>query len=386
VNSGIATGELLWTYELFASRTKNVSLNIPESSNKTPDILDEVRWNLDWMLSMQDSDGGVWHKQTSENFADFAMPENDKTISYVIGTGREPFKNTTATADFAAVMAIASRTFKPYDAAYAQTCLRAAERAWEWLLKYPNVAFKNAGNVVTGDYGDNDSRDELLWAAAELWRTTKKDDYDKYFQAHYREQIPSLSSVTPPGWPRVGQLGLWTYVLDRKGDKAISAAIQLALLKAAEGVVERTLGNPYRVSLTKRDYVWGSNGVAANYGVQLLVANLIEPDRRYVETALDNLHYLLGRNTLSLSFVTQVGEHPFRHPHHRPSQSDTNEEPWPGLLSGGPNQYRNDPAMKKLADLPPARMYMDDWESYATNEIAINWNAPLVFLLAGLMN
>ena len=98
VNSGITTGELLWTYELFASHLKNFNLNIPESSNKTPDILDEVRWNLEWMLSMQDDDGGVWQKQTSENFADFVMPEKDKTISYVIGTGKEPFKNTTATA------------------------------------------------------------------------------------------------------------------------------------------------------------------------------------------------------------------------------------------------------------------------------------------------
>ena len=87
VNSGISTGQLLWTWELFGSRIRNVKLNIPESSNSTPDILDEIRWNLDWMLTMQDDDGGVWHKQTSERFADFVMPEDDKLVSYVIGTG-----------------------------------------------------------------------------------------------------------------------------------------------------------------------------------------------------------------------------------------------------------------------------------------------------------
>ena len=137
--------------------------------------------------------------------------------------------------------------------------------------------------------------------------------------------------------------------------------------------------------MTTTDYIWGSNSVAANYGVQLLVANALRRDPRYVAAALENLHYLLGRNTFSLSGVTQVGAHPFRHPHHRPSAADSNEEPWPGLLAGGPNRRRQDPAMGKLPDLPPARMYLDEQASYATNEIAINWNAPLVFLLASTL-
>ena len=99
----------------------------------------------------------------------------------------------------------------------------------------------------------------------------------------------------------------------------------------------------------------------------------------------EHLHYLFGRNAFSLSWVTQLGENPFRHPHHRPSQADKNLEPWPGLLSGGPNRSRQDPAMTKLLNLPPAKMYLDDWESYATNEVAINWNAPLVFMLAAFL-
>jgi endoglucanase len=139
--------------------------------------------------------------------------------------------------------------------------------------------------------------------------------------------------------------------------------------------------------MTNRDYVWGSNAVVANYGMQLLVANAMRPDARYGEAATDNLHYLLGRNTFSLSFVTQVGENAFLHPHHRPSGADTNAGPWPGLLSGGPNRSRQDDAMRKslAADLPPAKSYLDDQGAYAANEVAINWNAPLVFLLAGSM-
>ena len=122
--------------------------------------------------------------------------------------------------------------------------------------------------------------------------------------------------------------------------------------------------------------------MAANYGVQLLVANAFESDRRYRDAAADDLHYLLGRNTFSLSWVTQVGDNPVRHPHHRPSGADQNLDPWPGLLSGGPNGRKQDPAMNRLPDLPPAKMFVDDQDSYASNEVAINWNAPLVFLLA----
>ena len=385
VNSGISTGELLWTWEMFGGRLRNVKLNIPESNNSVPDFLDEIRWNLDWMLTMQDEDGGVWHKQTSENFAGFVMPEDDKTISYVIGVGKEPFKGSTATADFAAVMAIAGRVFKPFDAAYAQICLKAAEKAWTWLERNPSVLFRNTSNIQTGEYGDRDARDELLWAAAELWRTTKRDAYANYFNAHYTEHLPTINSTGPPSWPQVAPLGLWTYVLGGGPNGDAVKAIRESSLKAADDIVTRTNANPYRHSLTTRDYVWGSTAINANYGVQLLVANAMKPDVRYVQTAAENIHYLLGRNTLSLSFVSQLGENPYHHPHHRPSQADNNREPWPGMLSGGPNQHRQDPAMRKLANLPPAKMYLDDWESYATNEICLNWNAPLVFVLAGLL-
>jgi len=385
VNSGITTGQLLWAYEIFEARVGKVKLNIPESDNSTPDILDEVRWNLDWMLTMQDEDGGVWHKQTSEQFAAFVMPENDKLLSYVIGTGKEPYKSSTATADFAAVMAIAGRTYKTHDPAYARLCLTAAEKAWNWLLKNPDVLFRNSGGVATGEYGDRNCSDERLWAAAELWRSTKQEPYERYFLSNYTAQLPMINPVGPPSWPGVAPLALWTYVLGGGSNQEASSTIRAASVKAADEIVERTNRNPYRMSLTPRDYNWGSNGVVANYGNQLIVANLMKPDARYMETAAENLHYLLGRNTFSLSWVTQLGENPFRHPHHRPSESDNNREPWPGLLSGGPNQHRQDPAMKKLANLPPAKMYLDDWESYATNENAINWNASIVFLLAGLL-
>jgi endoglucanase len=386
VNSGITTGTLLWTWELFGARIKNVRLNLPESGNGTPDILNEIRWNLTWMLTMQDDDGGVWHKQTSERFCAFIMPEKDRAISYVIGTGGEPFKSSGAAGDFAAVMAIAGRVYKPFDPEFATKCLRAAERAWDWLDKHPSVTFRNPPGVTTGGYGDDNCGDERLWAAAELARSTGGEHYAHYFLENYPIYLKSISPTEPQDWSNVANMALWTYALGHGEDAAAVAAIRWQSLNAADQIVERTKLNGYRVSLTLPNYAWGSNAIAANYGMQLLIANLMHRNPAYVETALDNLHYLLGRNTFSLSFVTQVGANPFRHPHHRPSGADNNPEPWPGLLSGGPNRRRQDLAMQKLpADLPPAKTYLDDQNAYAANEVAINWNAPLVFLLAGVL-
>jgi endoglucanase len=387
VNSGIATGELLLAYELFPERVGSISLDIPESANGIPDLLDEARWNLRWMLKMQDADGGVWHKLTSERFGSFVMPEKDDGgPRYVIGTGAAPFKSSCATADFAAVMAIAARLFRPFDPEFARTAQAAAESAWRWVEKNPSVVFRNCCGVQTGEYGDASCDDEHLWAAAELYRTTGAPEYDAYFKAHYTALGPVLGTG-PPSWPDVRSLALFTYALARPiaPDDAIRARIRADAVAAAGAIVERTRANPYRHSLRASEYVWGSNGVVANYGVALVLAHALQPDPAFLDTAAENLHYLLGRNTFALSWVTQLGHRPFRHPHHRPSGGDGNAEPWPGLLSGGPNRYGGDPVIDPLPAAPPARRYRDDQGSWASNEIAINWNAPLVLLLASLL-
>ncbi len=386
VNSGISTGTLLWAYEFYGSRLKNVNLALPESGNGLPDMLNEIKWNLDWMASMQDDDGGVWHKQTSEKFCDFIMPEKDKLVSYVIGIGREPFKSSCATGDFAAVMAIAGRVYQPFNPAYANKCSKAAQKAFEWMGKHVNVPFRNPPGVSTGEYGDGNCADEQLWAAAELYRTTGDQAYSRYFLDHYAAfRRPTVDEeAEPPSWGNVAALANWTYAMARNADAGAANAIRHELISTADEIANRTANNGYRISLTNKDYIWGSNGVLANYGMELLIARSLLHNERYAEAAVEDLHYLLGRNTFSLSFVTRVGENPFRHPHHRPSGADNNEEPWPGLLSGGPNKGRQDAAMEKVSpDTPPAKMYVDDQGAYSANEIAINWNAPLVFLLAG---
>lgn len=385
VNSGISTGELLWAYELYRDRIGGLRVDIPESGDAVPDILDEARWNLDWMLSMQDADGGVWHKLTSERFGSFVLPQlDDGGPRYIVGTGAAPFKGSCATGDFAAVMAIAARLYGAYDAGFAADALGAAEQAWRWLGANPGVVFRNCCGVSTGEYGDDDCSDERLWAAAELFRTTGRAEYADAFASGQARYAPAVGSGYPQDWSNVRNLAMVSYLqTDRPGvDPAARARIRGDLVAAADAIASRTRAHAYRVSLRPEDYVWGSNGGVANYGVLLMLADRVAPNPTYVQSARDNLHYLLGRNTFGLSWVTQLGDRPFQSPHHRPSGSDANAAPWPGLLSGGPNRYGGDPVIDAMPAAPPARRYRDDQGSWASNENAINWNAALVLLLA----
>ncbi len=386
VNSGISTGTLLWAYEWYPEKIGAIPLNLPESGNGLPDILNEIKWNLDWMLTMQDEDGGVWHKLTTERFCGFVAPEKDDGgTRYIIGTGQEPYKSSGATGDFSAVMAMAARIYQPFLPDYAKQCRMASVKAWQWVVQHPQVTFSNPSGVSTGGYGDEDCGDEILWASAELFRLTGQAEYGTYFVKHYKNY--PVSDLWPQSWGTVSNLGLWDYAFSRRQgtDRATIQDIQEQTLKAADQVVGVSRQVGYHLSLRSSNYIWGSNAVAANFGVMLLAANRIQPKPAYLSTALDNLHYLLGRNTFSLCFVTQLGSHHVMHPHHRPSAALGLAEPYPGLLSGGPNQYPGDPVLRRLAKGPPARSYLDDQGSYSSNEVAINWNAPLVLLLAAAL-
>lgn len=387
VNCGITCGTLLWAWELFPHTLRGLSLDIPESGGKTPDYLAEIRWNLEWMLTLQDSDGGVWHKQTSEQFCAFIMPQADHLTSYVIGTNSAPYKSTGATADLAALMAIAARCYGPYDDAFAHRCLAAAEQAYAWAVRNPDVTFTNPPGVGTGSYGDQQLSDELLWAAAELYRTTGKAVYEKAFLSGVATLGPELK-IQAPGWGNVASMALWTYALSNLGtskratSKEVQQRIVAATKEAAHILIERSWVNGYGNTLALNDYQWGSNSVAGNQSLLLILSNHFQSDPAAMDAALANLHYLLGRNCLGVSWVTQIGVRPFQHPHHRPSAADGIAAPWPGLLSGGPNARPGDKVANTLPKMPPMRMWIDDQAAYSMNEIAINWNAPLVFLLA----
>lgn len=382
VNSGITCGTLLWAWELYPEALRDLRLGIPKQHGSLPDFLEEVLWNLRWMMQLQEPDGGVFHKQTSNQFCAFIMPQDDHLVSNVIGTGSAPYKSTAATADFAAVMAIAARCYQPFDAQLAARLLAAARNAWNWATANPAVAFRNPPGVSTGEYGDPHLADELLWASAELWRTTGEPQYEQAFLAGLPSPVEQLREEAP-SWGGVGAMACWSYVLaTRKGDEPTRRAIRNATRESAQRLLAQARGNGYGNTLATDEYRWGSNSTALNQSVLLAMAHRFEGGSEMLAGAMANLDYVLGRNCFGISWVTGLGTRPFMHPHHRPSAADGIVDPWPGLLSGGPNARGGDRVADRLPKAPPMRMWVDDQDAYSLNEIAINWNAPLVFALA----
>lgn len=383
VNSGISVYSLLSAYQDFKGFYDTLKLNIPESKNSIPDILDEVRWNLDWMLTMQDpNDGGVYNKKTNANFDGFIMPDKALNARYITAKG------SAASFDFAAVMALAYRVYKPFDPQFAQTCLTASKSAYEWGVANPNIPFTNPPaqdgypGVVTGEYGDGYLEDEYEWASSELYISTKKDEY--YFRS-----FKSSNTYSVPEWPGVRTLGLMSLIKNRKDLSKIglkdTSAMKKKLLEIANKHADFQQVSPYKVPMGaggKSDFVWGSNAVAANQGMVLLNAYLLTKNAKYYNAALAQLDYLLGRNPSTYCYVTGFGSKKVMFPHHRPSDADGIVDPVPGWLSGGPQN--NQDSDKCYNDPNPAKAFVDQVPCYTKNEVAINWNAPFVYLSAGI--
>ncbi|MCL6606084.1 MAG: glycoside hydrolase family 9 protein [Paenibacillus sp.] len=372
-----AVADLLLSYELYPSAFLS-PIPIPESDGHTPDILLECKVELDWLFKMQEAQcGGVYHKLTTQNFPGLdVMPEDDTAELYFSPV------SATATGDFAGVMAMASRIYKPFDEMYAQKCLDAAKAAWSWLEDHPEVTgFKNPPEISTGEYGDEEDLDERYWAAAELYRVTG--------EAAYHESFMKLAEQTFPkymlGWGDMGGYGSVAYLLngEEKAENLLYISLKEGLLTEARRLMDQSVQDGYLISLKEEDYIWGSNMLVMNNAMLLLLAEHLSGDSNFADCALDHLHYLMGRNVLDISYVTGFGDQSVMHPHHRPSVGDDVILPVPGLVSGGPDRgLHDDYVIEHLQGKPAAQCFADHDQSYSTNEVTIYWNSPAVFVTA----
>ncbi|MEU9641174.1 cellulase [Streptomyces sp. NPDC048188] len=388
VNGGISTWELLSTYErsLHArtgepSKLGDGSLRIPESGNRVPDILDEARWELDFLLKMQVPDGQplagmAHHKIHDEQWTGLPLLPSDDPQK------RELHPPTTAaTLNLAATAAQAARLYRPYDRAFAAEALDAARTAWKAALAHPDLLADENDGIGGGAYPDAKVADDFYWAAAELYLTTGERDFKEYVlnsPVHTADVFGPVSfdwaSTAAPA-----RLDLATVPSRLPGrDK-----VRRSVVEGADGYLATLKAHPYGMPYAPAGnvYDWGSSHQVLNNAVVLATAYDITGGSTYRDGAVQSMDYILGRNALNMSYVTGYGEVNAHNQHSRwyAHQLDPKlPAPPDGTLSGGPNSNIQDPyAQSKLQGCVGQFCFIDDIQSWSTNEHTINWNAAL---------
>ena len=383
-NGSFSLAMLLFAWDHFRERLEPIELDIAERGGALPDFLDEARFQVEWLLAMQDPEtGGVYDRLTpfcstctaqNQPFDPMSvMPESTTTDRRLAPI------STPATADFAAVVARAARVFEEYDADFSARARDAALAAWAYLVEHD--VYEPPTNVqYTGYYLTQDA-DDRFWAAAEIWETTG----DAAALAAFEGALGSTPLRSDWDWSDVQNLGFYTYLLsEREGRNAERlAAIQAQVLMGGDGMAMSAETHSYGRSVGTK-YYWGINGVIARSVMNFVVAEHVASDEqkaRYRAASNFQLDHLFGRNYYGRSFVTGIGFNPPQQPHHRPSVADSVGPPWPGLLIGGPSGQSQGGMQVGLA----GTSWVDETNNYTTNEVAINWSGALVYALAAAL-
>jgi len=393
VNGGIATYQLLSTYE----RTRTApsatpgalgdsTLRVPERGNRVPDILDEARWQLEFLLRMQVPAGKPLAGMAHHKIHDRAWtglplaPEDDPQPREL----HPP--STAATLNLAATGAQCGRLYRGFDATFATRCLNAAKTAYTAAKANPAVYADPNDGIGGGAYSDNDVSDEFYWAAAELYLTTGESRYlnDLTASPHHTGEVFEPNGFSWPSTAALAKLDLATVPSRLSWFKRLMLARDV--VSAANEYLATIADQAYGVAIPGEpgSYFWGGNGNIINNAVVLATAYDLTGDRRYRAGALQGVDYIFGRNALNHSYVTDWGTKTPQNQHSRifGRQLDPNSpNPPSGSIAGGANANLEDPFAADLLDgCAPQFCYVDDIQSYSTNEVAINWNSALAWI------
>ncbi len=345
-----------------------------------PDWLRVVDSQLGWLAKMQGPDGAAYHKATTQKWPAMSTPpEDDRATKWLMPV------TTTATADFAATMALAARIYTAQqDPSYqnkAHKFEQAAGRAIDWLLANPSlqmIAPRYDGDQYGGPYDDTNDTDERFFAFASYAALTQKPEDIARVETLLPDFIArAKSNGFSTFWQETGVLGLWALLgletLSPNAQQAIKDGLRTAAYRWR--VTQRRAS--WRIAVEDAGQVdWGSNGMIATRAWHWLMWAGVTEDASYTDAARDHVQYLFGLNPLGQTYVTGPFPNASAAPHFRPWTSGRIDLP-PGFITGGPNSTNlaGDPVTGAISSLPPLRMYADRSESYATNEVAINWQS-----------
>ncbi|MFB4276626.1 MULTISPECIES: glycoside hydrolase family 9 protein [unclassified Nonomuraea] len=386
VNGGISVHQLMAAYERDRAAFTDGQLNIPESGNGRPDILDEARWEQEFLLSMQVPDGKPYagmahHKIHDQNWTGLPLlPHLDPQLREL----HPP--STAATLNLAATAAQAARLYAPYDAAFAASNLKAARKAWAAARANPEKYADPNDGTGGGAYSDGDVSDEFYWAAAELYITTGEKEFRDFVLAspHHTGDVWRERGFDWGNTAQLGRLELAT-VPNALPDRA---RVRQSVIEGAEKYLAIQKEHPYGLPYNPPDFDWGSNNLVLNNLVVVATAYDLTGHEKYRAAVREGMDYILGRNALNQSYVTGYGEVASKNQHSRWYARQLDPElpnPPIGTLAGGPNSSIQDPlAQRLLQGCKPQFCYIDHIESWATNELTINWNSPLAWVAAFL--
>ncbi len=400
VNGGISVWTVMNQYERWKARGDVAAfadgkLDIPESGNGVPDILDEARWEMEFMLGMQVPQGKpqagmVHHKMHDTQWSALGIAPHDAETA--MKRELRPV-STAATLNLAATAAQAARLFKGYDAKFAARCLAAAETAWAAAKQNPAIyADPNDSQNGGGPYDDANVSDEFFWAASELYITTKKATYLSSLKSspHFNQLVQEADGVpSAMSWAQTGPLGTISLAISSVPEAKAQQKLLVGAADRFQSLIEK---QGYRMPFsagTSGKYPWGSNSFIINNMMVLSYAYDFAGKDEYLESVVLGMDYLLGRNGMGQSYITGYGSNPLRHPHHRfwsHQVAPSFPSAPPGAVSGGPNSSIQDPYAKAagLAGCKPQKCFVDHIEAWSVNEITINWNAPLAWVAAYL--
>lgn len=386
VNGALAAWQLMDSYERSLSTwdfegLRDGLLPIPEQGNRIPDVLDEARWEVEFLLRMQVPQGKPLAGMAHHKIHDLAwtplptLPHKDSQPRYLHAP------STAATLNLAAAGAQCARVWAVWDRAFSQRCLAAAESAWQAAVANPARYAPRADSVGGGPYDDTTVSDEFSWAAAELYASTG--------ERGYLDRVGTKLTADGFSWRDTGGLTDLTIVrLPFRFPFNRVAEARERVLRVADGYVRNLSSQGYPNPYLPSDgvYVWGSNSATTNNAMILATAYDLSHRKEYLDAVWSSMDYLLGRNGLNQSFVTGYGERASRNQHHRIFANELDPKlpnPPAGSIAGGPHSALADPVAKQnLPGCAPAKCYIDTIGSYSTNEVAINWNSSLAWVAA----
>ncbi len=363
----VASQQILTSYECFPAAFADGELNLPESGNGIPDILDEVLWGLKFYADNQLPDGGIYAGRANDE--DYGYKEWKTEWATQFGPlppfGNFPPCNASANI-FAAVASHAARVLQPFDPKQSNQLLGQAFKAYEWGLKHQSTDYETNGI----SYGRIPWKRAWALAAAELFNTTGEPRFNTDFTNLYKNGV-AQAFKWDEGWQH--PLIAWPYASStRKGiDPEVQKATRAAILKCADVDVKSIEKWPYRMSTVRESGGWGSLVGGGLYGNKCLMAYLLSHDQKYLDAASLNADYQLGANPLSRSFITGIGSRPPIHPELRAWLYNKEGVPAPGIPVFGPGGAAKSMGGVYPAMIPPWRVWRESKVDSLHNEFGL---------------